>query len=236
MKKLLLIFAFFVISSISFLALTPTFTKTANAASCSVSPGSNFSQGGQMTINANNFGPGPLPVRMIGVFSLTTTDLAILNRDPFTVTITISSSQPLGNYRVYVDAGGFGKVFCTPDPISITASGGGGGGTAGIGTITPPSGVPKLTGDPTNFVAGIIRNGLTLLVTIAFIVDLLWTIFAGYRFITAGGDPKTVSSAWSQIYWGLIGMLVVLGSFAIIKIAEIFFSVSIIQNFQIPTQ
>lgn len=91
------------------------------AATCSVSTPS-VAQGGQITINAANFGPGPLPVRMIGVYSLLKTDLAILNSDPFSVTVTINSSQALGSYRVYVDAGGFGFVFCTPDPISVTAA------------------------------------------------------------------------------------------------------------------
>lgn len=106
---------------------------------------------------------------------------------------------------------------------------------AQIGTINPPAGIPTVGGDPSGFVAGIIRGSIQFLLVTAFIIALIWTILAGYRFITAGGDEKTVASAWAQIYWGLIGMVVVLGSFAIIKLVEIFFNVNILSGgFQLP--
>lgn len=97
-----------------------------------------------------------------------------------------------------------------------------------IGKINPPPGVVPVPNDPTEFVAGIVRNGVSMLLLVAFIVDLLWTIFAGFRFITAGGDEKAVGQAWSQIYWGLIGMLVVVGAYAIIVLVEHFFELNII--------
>lgn len=115
--------------------------------------------------------------------------------------------------------------------------GGGSGGTGGVGTIRPPAGfgIPT-TNDPQTFVAGLVRNGIALMIIIAFIVDLIWTILAGYRFILAQGDPKTISAAWSQIYWGLIGLLVIMGSFAIIRMAETFFNVDIIKSgLRLPT-
>lgn len=118
----------------------------------------------------------------------------------------------------------------------FTITGGGGGGNAAIGTINPGQSVPSVSGDPSAFVASLIRNSISLLIIVAFILDLIWTIIGGIRFITAGGDPKTTGAAWSQIYWGMIGMVVVVGSFAIIKLVEIFFSVSIISGgFRLPT-
>ncbi len=102
---------------------------------------------------------------------------------------------------------------------------------ADLGRITPPAGtVPDIAGDPSSFIAGIVRNGISLLLIVAFIVDLIWIIFAGFRFIFAGGDEKSISSAWTSIYWGLLGMVIVLGSFAIIKMVETFFNVSIISG------
>lgn len=107
-----------------------------------------------------------------------------------------------------------------------------------IGTITPPDTIPTIeaqSGDPSAFVAGLIRASLRILIISAFIIALVWMMFAGYRFIFAGGDPKTIASAWSQIYWGLFGLVIVLGAFAIIRLAEIFFGVRIISGeFQIP--
>ena len=105
-----------------------------------------------------------------------------------------------------------------------------------LGTISPPPGtVPDIGADPSVFVATLIRNGITLLLISAFIVDLIWTIFAGFRFIFSGGESKNISSAWSQIYWGLLGMAIIIGSFAIIKLVETFFGVTVISGpFNIP--
>ena len=106
-----------------------------------------------------------------------------------------------------------------------------------IGRIVPPAGkVPDVGTDPSAFVASLIRNGLTLLITAAFVIDLIWIIFAGYRFIFAGGESKNISSAWSQIYWGLLGMVIILGSFAIIKLVETFFDVTVLSGpFTLPS-
>ena len=105
----------------------------------------------------------------------------------------------------------------------------------GLGTITPPAGIPTTGADPSAFVAGIIRAFIQFLLITAFIIGLIWMIFAGYSFIFAGGDPKNISSAWSRIYWGLLGLVVVVGAFAIIKLVETAFNVTIISGgFQLP--
>lgn len=105
-----------------------------------------------------------------------------------------------------------------------------------IGTISPPAGtVPTVGADPSAFVAGLIRNGISLLVIASFVIAVIWTIINGLRFILASGDEKTISSAWSQIYWTLIGMVIILSSFAIIKMVETFFDVHIFDvPFQLP--
>lgn len=130
-------------------------------------------------------------------------------------------------------------AFSTIRSNSACNSGGGGGGgtSGGVGTIRPPAGfgIPT-TNDPQTFVAGLVRNGILLMIIIAFVVDLIWTILAGYRFILAQGDPKTISAAWSQIYYGLIGLAVIMASFAIIRMAETFFKVDIISSgLRLPT-
>lgn len=106
---------------------------------------------------------------------------------------------------------------------------------AQLGTINPPSGIPTTGGNAESYVGGLIRGGIQLLLVAAFVIDLIWMILAGIRFITAGGDEKTIASSWSQIYWGLIGMVVVVGSFAIIRLVETFFGVNIVSGgFQLP--
>lgn len=105
-----------------------------------------------------------------------------------------------------------------------------------LGKIAPPPGtVPDAGADPSGFVATLVRNSLTLLLIVSFVIALIWMIINGLRFILAQGDEKTISSAWSHIYWTLIGMAVIMGSFAIIKIVETFFQVTIISgDFRLP--
>lgn len=114
--------------------------------------------------------------------------------------------------------------------LLLSTHGADAGTHSSLGTITPPAGIP--TPAPgvatTEYVAGVIRNGISILIIVAFIVMFLWTIFAGFRFVTSGGDEKTISQAWSSIYWGIIGMLVVMGSYAIVVLIEHFFQVDII--------
>ncbi|OGE05314.1 hypothetical protein A3F45_03465 [Candidatus Curtissbacteria bacterium RIFCSPHIGHO2_12_FULL_41_17] len=99
---------------------------------------------------------------------------------------------------------------------------------AQLGTIDPPEGAVTVTGDPTSTIAGLIRNGISLLLIASFVIALIWTIIAGLRFVFSGGDEKAIGQSWSSIYWGLIGMVVVMGSFAIIKLVETFFAVEIL--------
>ena len=95
-----------------------------------------------------------------------------------------------------------------------------------LGTIKPPAGtVPSAGSDPSNYVASLISSAITLLIIAAFVIGLIWMIFAGYSFIFAGDDPKKVSSAWSRIYWGLLGLVIVVGAFAIISLVEAVFNV-----------
>jgi len=99
-----------------------------------------------------------------------------------------------------------------------------------IGKIIPPAGTPDAGENPSVFVAGLVRGGIQLLLIVSFVVALIWTIFAGFRFVTSGGDPKSTGQAWTQIYMGMVGMLIILGSFAIIRLVEGFFGVNIISG------
>ncbi len=105
----------------------------------------------------------------------------------------------------------------------------------GIGKITPPNNLPNAGANPSDFIAKLVQNGISLLIIVAFVIAVIWGIINGIRFILANGDEKTVNSAWTQIYWTLIGLVVVLGSFAIIKLVEVFFHVTIFSDtFKLP--
>ncbi len=105
-----------------------------------------------------------------------------------------------------------------------------------IGKITPTNTIPVVAGsDPSDFIANLVKASLQLILIVAFVIFLIWTIFAGYRFIFAGGDSKNIGAAWGQIYWGLLGMAIIMGAYAIIRLVEIFFGVKILSGgFQLP--
>lgn len=60
-----------------------------------------------------------------------------------------------------------------------------------------------------------ITNALRLFFVAAGIMALLNFLIAGFKFINAGGDSKAVSEAWSKIWQSLLGLIVVVGSFAL---------------------
>ncbi len=102
---------------------------------------------------------------------------------------------------------------------------------ADLGKITPPAGsVPTTGGNPSGFVASIVQNSIWLLIVTSFIIAVIWMIFAGLGFIFAGDDPKKISGSWTKIYMGLLGLVIIVGAFAIIKLVEAFFNVTIISG------
>ena len=83
-----------------------------------------------------------------------------------------------------------------------------------IGNVDPPltGGYSSLTGGAIGL---FITNILRLLFAVAGVVMLFNLIFAGYTYMTAAGDPKKLAQAWSRIWLCLVGLLIVVGSFAI---------------------
>lgn len=80
--------------------------------------------------------------------------------------------------------------------------------------------------DPIQVVRGIIKFILLLAFVIAFIMLLV----GGIRWIMAGGDEKSVEKARNTITAALIGLVVILVAYALIRIVEIFFGVNVISN------
>jgi hypothetical protein len=85
------------------------------------------------------------------------------------------------------------------------------------GPITPPSGVGSVeSGLPT-----LISNVTTVAMVIAGLVILFNIFIAGYGFMFAAGDPKKIQDAWARIWQSLIGLLIIVGAFALIRLVEI---------------
>jgi len=62
---------------------------------------------------------------------------------------------------------------------------------------------------------GLFTNVLRLVFVVAGIYALMNFIIAGYQYMTAGGDSKALSSAWSRIWQTLFGLVIIVSSFAL---------------------
>lgn len=88
------------------------------------------------------------------------------------------------------------------------------------------------TGNIINVVQTVIR----FVLIVAFVLAFIMLLVGGIRWIMAGGDEKAVEKARNTITAALIGLVVVLIAYAIIRIVETFFNVSIITGtVSIPT-
>jgi hypothetical protein len=58
-------------------------------------------------------------------------------------------------------------------------------------------------------------NILRLVFVVAGIYALLNFIIAGYQYMSAAGDSKALSAAWSRIWQTLMGLVIVVSSFAL---------------------
>jgi len=73
----------------------------------------------------------------------------------------------------------------------------------------------------------LINNALIL----AGIVALFFIIYAGIKFVTSGGDPKQVEGARSTLTWAVIGLVICLLAFFIVRIISIATSTPCIKTF-----
>lgn len=81
-----------------------------------------------------------------------------------------------------------------------------------VGKITNP--LPGSYGK----IGGIViffSNMLRLVFVIAGIYAFLNFIIAGFQYMMAAGDSKELSAAWDRIWQSLLGLIVIVGSFAI---------------------
>ncbi len=83
-----------------------------------------------------------------------------------------------------------------------------------IGTVTNP--LPRAYQGVTS--GGLIlflTNILRLVFVAAGIFAFVNLIIAGYQYMSAGGDAKALEHAWSRIWQSLLGLILIVGSFAL---------------------
>lgn len=92
-----------------------------------------------------------------------------------------------------------------------------------FGTVDVPYGSSGYSGN----VGGLIifsTNVLRLIFLIAGVFAFIKIVLAGLAWISASGEPKKIEQAWSNIWQSLIGLLIIISSFALAAIiGQLFF-------------
>lgn len=94
-----------------------------------------------------------------------------------------------------------------------------------IGSVKNPLPAPyqNLTGAQGGLLL-FFSNVLRLVFVVAGIFAFLNFIVAGFTYMNAGGDSKSLESAWARIWQSLVGLLIVIGSFAMAALlGQLFF-------------
>jgi len=84
-------------------------------------------------------------------------------------------------------------------------------------------------------VGSILSGAIQLVLIVAALVFFFLLIIGGIRWMTAGGDKEKAGAARGQLTSALVGLAIVFAAWAIIRLIEVLFGVSIISGFEIPS-
>ncbi len=82
-----------------------------------------------------------------------------------------------------------------------------------------------------NCITAVFQNIVNYMLIFAGIVALFFVIISGIKFLTSGGDPKQVEGAKQTMTYAIIGLIVILLSFAILNLISDITGVTCIKMF-----
>lgn len=85
-------------------------------------------------------------------------------------------------------------------------------------SINAPTKYGGLTADAGGGLILLFSNILKLVFVAAGIYAFVNFILAGFGYMTAAGDSKALTAAWSRIWQSLLGLVIIVGSFALISL------------------
>ena len=83
-------------------------------------------------------------------------------------------------------------------------------------------------------IPGIISGAISLIMLAVALIFFFILILGGLKWVMSEGDQKAVEAARNQITNALIGLAIVFSAFAIMKLIEIVFGISLLEGITIP--
>jgi hypothetical protein len=102
------------------------------------------------------------------------------------------------------------------------------------GTITNPALGPLSNESGKTFFQKFIPAAVTIGFVIGILIFFFMLLIGAIKWISSGGDKQAMESARGTITSALIGLVILFAAFAIIKLIQSFFGISIL-NFTLPT-
>jgi hypothetical protein len=85
--------------------------------------------------------------------------------------------------------------------------------------LASPSGIPSsLGGDFSTSGAALIQTGISLLLYVATALAILMLMWGGIQWITSSGDPEKVAAAKKKITFAIVGLVIAIGAFFIVRV------------------
>ncbi|MBU1088422.1 pilin [Patescibacteria group bacterium] len=82
---------------------------------------------------------------------------------------------------------------------------------------------------------GIVSGAISLIMLVVALIFFFMLVWGGLRWVMSQGDKTNVENARNQITNALIGLAIVFAAWAIMKLIEILFGISILGGLTIPT-
>lgn len=94
--------------------------------------------------------------------------------------------------------------------------------------LDPESGVPTLKSLETIF-----SNIFNIAITLAGLVLFIMLIIGGFSYLTSGGDPEKNKKAASTLTWAIIGLVLLIASWFILRFLSEFTGIDL-TKFELP--
>ena len=102
----------------------------------------------------------------------------------------------------------------------------------GSGTInvTPTGDVDKIKN-----IGDLISAGIGSAFLISFLLVFVMLVWGGIQWVTSGGDKENTQKARDRITHALVGVAIIAGAWALMKVVEFFFGISILGGITLPS-
>ena len=84
-------------------------------------------------------------------------------------------------------------------------------------------------------IGDLISAGIGSAFLISFLLVFVMLVWGGIQWVTSGGDKENTQKARDRITHALVGVAIIAGAWALMKVVEFFFGISILGGISLPS-